>query len=194
MLYPVEISGRVVQLRESRKEDSAASLCVAGDDRVTRWLSYDSRSEAEAETMISGAMERARLEPRTEYYLAVTADDQFVGFCRLGFNGVKAAKLVYAIAADHWGTDTQRTRLKCLRTTGSAHLGLHRISVAIAPDTNSSIEVAVKLGMQLEGRIRHHAFTNRGWRNSLLCSVLAEEWSQCSMARSSKSNRPLNEL
>ncbi|MEU4162560.1 GNAT family protein [Actinoplanes sp. NPDC026670] len=177
-MYPVELSGRVVQLREFRKEDAAASLCVVGDDRVTRWLSYDNRSEAEAEAMISGAMERAKLQPRNEYYLAVTADDQFVGFCRLGFNGVKAAKLGYAIAADHWGHGYATDAAETLTNFGLTTLGLHRISAAIAPDNESSIAVALKLGMQYEGHIRHHVFTNGAWRDSLLYSVLADEWKQ----------------
>ncbi|MEU4623082.1 GNAT family protein [Actinoplanes sp. NPDC023801] len=181
-MYPVELSGRVVQLREFRMEDAAASLSVVGDDRVTQWLSFDSRSGVEAENMISGAMERARLEPRTEYYLAVTADDEFVGFCRLGFDGVKAAKLGYAIAAEHWGHGYATDAAEVLTDFGFRVLGLHRISAAIGPDNESSIAVAVKLGMQYEGRIRHHVFTNGAWRDSLLYSVLADEWSQRSVS------------
>ena len=45
--------------------------------------------------MLAGTLERARLEPRTEYYLAVVLpeDETLVGFARLGFAGVRAAKL-----------------------------------------------------------------------------------------------------
>jgi [ribosomal protein S5]-alanine N-acetyltransferase len=175
-MYPVELAGRVIRLREFRKDDAAASLSVVGDTRVTQWLSFDNRDEIAAVAMIDGILERARLEPRTEYYLAVTLNDDLIGFCRLGLDGVKAGKLGYAISADHWGrgyaTDASRTMLEF----GFRELGLHRISAAIGPDNEASIAVVKRLGMHYEGRIRHHVFTNGTWRDSLLYSVLTDEW------------------
>jgi len=55
----------------------------------------DSRNREQTESMLAGTLERARLEPRTEYYLAVVLpeDETLVGFARLGFAGVRAAKL-----------------------------------------------------------------------------------------------------
>jgi RimJ/RimL family protein N-acetyltransferase len=103
-MYPVALTGRVVTLREFRSDDAADALAIIGDDRVTHWLSFDSRDIAAAQAMVDGAAERAHLDPRNEYYLAVTAgDDEVVGFARLAFAGVKAAKLGYAIRADRWG-------------------------------------------------------------------------------------------
>nr|WP_240942156.1 GNAT family protein [Planosporangium thailandense] len=60
---------------------------------------------------------------------------------------------------------------------GFRKLGLHRISAAIGPDNASSIAVVDHLGMQYEGRIRDHVYTNGAWRDSRLYSVLASEWS-----------------
>lgn len=176
-MYPVSLTGRAVTLREFRKDDAADALAVMGDDTVTRWLSFDSRDLAGTTELINAAIERARQVPRTEYYLAVTlADDRLIGFVRLGFNGVQAAKLGYAISADQWGhgyaTDAARTMI----TFGFDTLGLHRISAAIGPDNAASIAIAKRLGMVYEGRIRHHVFTNGVWRDSLLYSVLADEW------------------
>ncbi len=42
-MYPVTLTGRVVTLREFRSDDAANSLAVVGDERVTQWLSFDSR-------------------------------------------------------------------------------------------------------------------------------------------------------
>ena len=99
--------------------------------------------------MIDGTIKRAQLVPRTEYYLAVTLpDDQFIGFARLGLNGVKAAKLGYAIAADHWGHGYATDATRAIVEFGFATLGLHRISAAIGPDNAASIAVAERLGMQ----------------------------------------------
>ncbi|MEU4564455.1 GNAT family protein [Actinoplanes sp. NPDC023936] len=175
-MYPVTLTGRVVTLREFREDDAASSLAVVGDDRVTQWLSFDSRGPAEAEAMIRGAVARAKREPRDEYYLAVEVEDDFAGFVRLGFSGVKAAKLGYAIRAGLWGKGLATDAARTITRFGFTTLSLHRISAAIGPDNLASIAVADGLGMTYEGRIRDHVFTNGQWRDSLLYSILDSEW------------------
>jgi ribosomal-protein-alanine N-acetyltransferase len=176
-MYPVTLTGRVVTLREFRSEDAAGSLAIVGDDQVTQWLSFDSRDLAAAKAMIDGAVQRAQNEPRTEYYLAVLSeDDELVGFARLALAGVNAAKLGYAIRADRWGKGYATDATRRMIAFGFAELRLHRISAAIGPDNAASIAVVRKLGMQYEGRIRDHVFTNGAWRDSLLYAVLEHEW------------------
>lgn len=51
-------------------------------------------------------------------------------------------------------------------------LDLHRITAAIGPDNEASIAVARRAGLELEGRLRDHVFTNNAWRDSLLYSIL----------------------
>jgi ribosomal-protein-alanine N-acetyltransferase len=176
-MYPVTLAGRVVLLREFRVEDAADALAVVGDDEVTRWLSFDSRDLSGATEMISGAIERAKLEPRNEYHLAVTLmDDKLIGFARLGLDGVRAGKIGYAIRADRWGHGYATDAAHALIGFGFHNLGLHRISAAIGPDNVASITLVKRLGMQYEGCIRHHVFTNGAWRDSVLYSILANEW------------------
>src|ERR1700754_1494608 len=99
-MYPVNLRGQLVTLREFCHDDIDDAFHIVGDDRVTTWLSFDSRSPAATTDMITGAIDRARYEPRTEYNLAVTDEiDALIGFARLGLAGVKAAKLGYAIRA-----------------------------------------------------------------------------------------------
>src|SRR4051812_4430411 len=79
-MHPVTLHGRVVILREFRADDAAAALSVVGDDEVTRWLSFDSRDLAGSKQMLDGALKRATLTPRIEYYLAVTLPgDELIG-------------------------------------------------------------------------------------------------------------------
>lgn len=177
-MHPVNLTGRVVTLRDFRPDDAAAVLSVIGDDRVTFWLSYDTRDLGQAEQMISGAIERASNDPRTEYYLAIEAEKRLVGFCRLGLDGVKAAKLGYAIRADEWGKGYATDAARTLTDFAFDTLGLHRVSAAMSPENAASVAVAKHLGMTYEGRIRDHVFTNGGWRDSLLYSVLEDEWRQ----------------
>lgn len=176
-MYPVTLTGRAVTLREFRIDDAADSMAIVGDDRVTQWLSFDSRNLAAAQAMIDGAVKRAQDQPRTEYYLAMAAEpDELVGFARLALTGVKAAKLGYAVSADRWGKGYATDATRLMLRFGFQELGLHRISAAIGPDNAASVAVVHKVGMQYEGRIRDHVFTNGAWRDSLLFAVLEQEW------------------
>jgi RimJ/RimL family protein N-acetyltransferase len=128
--------------------------------------------------MLVYAAEMGPREPRPEYYLAIAEpeSDRLVGFIRLAFSGVKAAKLGYAVRADEWRKGYATDAVRTMVTLGFRDLGLHRISAAIGPDNSGSIAVVRRLGLQYEGRIRDHVFTNGAWRDSLLYSVLDHEW------------------
>jgi RimJ/RimL family protein N-acetyltransferase len=177
-MHPVELHGQQVILREFTSEDLADALRIVGDDEVTSWLSFDSRSEDQARTMLDGIVARAAQEPRAEYYLAVAlpADNAVIGFARLGLAGVRAAKLGFAIQHSDWGHGYATDAARTLITFGFGELGLHRISAAAGPDNAASVAVIKRLGMTYEGRIRDHVFTNGAWRDSLLYSLLASEW------------------
>jgi len=133
-VYPVELEGAKVRLREFRLEDVEPALALVGDDRATRWPSFDSRTREQTVQMIEGTIERTQHDPRTEYYLAVVMpDDELVSFARLGLDGVQAANLGYAIAADHWGRGYAVDAAHTLTDFGFFALHLHRISAAIGP-------------------------------------------------------------
>ncbi|MDR7321772.1 MULTISPECIES: GNAT family N-acetyltransferase [Catenuloplanes] len=173
-MYPVTLTGRVVTLREFREDDAADVHAIIGDDRVTGYLSFDSRTPAQAETMIAEVIERSAQAPRTEYYLAITlSDDRLIGFARLALGGVKAAKIGYAVRADRWGGGYATDAARVLIAFAFNRLGLHRVTAAIGPDNVGSLAVASKVGMEYEGRLRDHVFTNNAWRDSLLYSIIS---------------------
>jgi ribosomal-protein-alanine N-acetyltransferase len=174
----MELTGSKVVLREFELDDVSASLKVVGDDRVTQFLSFDSRNEEQARAMIAGAMDRRQVEPRAEFYLAVTSrdDGELAGFIRLALSGVKAAKLGYAIAADRWGQGLATDAARTMISFGFEELGLHRITAAIGPQNVMSIAVVAKLGFIREGQLRDHVFTNGVWRDSVLFSILQPDW------------------
>ena len=171
------LTGEATRLREFRQNDLDDYLAIVGDDRVTSWMSFDSRDREAAQRALTAIIERSQQEDRPDHLLAVTRldDDRLIGFARLGPTGVRAAHLGYAIAADHWGrgyaTDASRTLVKF----AFGELDLHRVSAAIGPENLASVAVVKRLGFSYEGRIRHHVFTNNAWRDSLLYSLLAAE-------------------
>lgn len=176
-MHPVRLDTDRLVLREFSMDDVDQAMALVGDDRVTTWLSFDSRTREQAHSMLAGVVDRARHEPRTEYYLAAASDrGDIVGFVRLGLNGVQAAKLGYAVGADHWGKGYATETARAMLEFGFTTLGLHRISAAIGPNNTASITLIHKLGFTYEGTIRDHVHTNGAWRDSALYSLLTHEW------------------
>jgi ribosomal-protein-alanine N-acetyltransferase len=174
----VRLAGEHVLLREATADDEDDILSIYGDDRVTRWLSFDSQERQQVRTLLAGVSKRAHAEPRREYFLCITLpqSDRVIGIIRLGLGGVFAGKIGYAIAANHqgkgYGIDAARTVLDF--AFGVLHL--HRVTAAIGPDNEASLRLVNRLGFELEGLLRDHVFTNGAWRDSLLFSVLTPQW------------------
>lgn len=179
-MHPVQIEGSSVILREFQADDLEGLAAIVGDDRVTASLSFDSRDRSEVGAMLAGITERSRMAPREEYYLAVTQDlgMDVLGLCRLALSGVQAAKLGFAIHADHWGRGLATSAATTMVEFGFETLKLHRISAAVGPANETSLAIVKKLGLTYEGRLRDHVFTNGEWRDSLLFSILARDQPQ----------------
>lgn len=178
MTGPLSLRFGTVRLREFNDHDVDDVAAIIGDDRVTRWLSFDSRDRESTRRMIAAAISSASVDPRTEYYLAVTTldSDRVLGFARLALcGGPYAAKLGYAIHADHWGHGYATDAARALIDFGFQTLGLHRITAAVGPDNRASVVVLKRLGFTQEGRLRDHVFTNGAWRDSLLYSLLVND-------------------
>ena len=173
------LSGDLTTLREFRRTDLDDYLAVAGDDRVTNWMAFDSYDRDKAEEVLAGIVERSSRDDRPDHMLAVTRqdDDRLIGFARIAPSGPWGAKLGYAIHADQWGhgyaTDAARTMLSF--AFGPLHR--HRVTAAIGPENEASIGVVKRLGFTYEGHLRDHVFTNGAWRDSLLYSLLESEFS-----------------
>jgi RimJ/RimL family protein N-acetyltransferase len=171
------LRGKRVSLRDFQTTDLDAVAAIAGDEQVTRWLSFDARNREGSTRMLDAAVASAQARPRTEYYLAVVPadDEQVVGFVRLALGGVKAGKLGYAIHADHWGHGYATDAASTLIDYGFTTLGLHRITAAVGPDNHASIHVLEQLGFTPEGRLHDNVFTNGAWRDSQLYALLQHE-------------------
>ena len=173
------LTGEVTVLREFRTTDLDDYLAVAGDDRVTTWMAFDSYDRAKAEQSLATLVARAAQDDRPDYMLAVTLpdDDRVIGFGRIAPSGAWTAKLGYAIGADHWGRGYATDAARVLLGFAFGTLGTHRVTAAIGPENEASIAVVKRLGFTYEGHLRDHVFTNGSWRDSLLYSLLEAEHS-----------------
>jgi RimJ/RimL family protein N-acetyltransferase len=142
----VQLRGARTILRDFRLDDADAAAAIIGDDRVTTWLSFDSRPHEAAVAMMERAVQIAEQEPRAEFYLGITTpeDDTVIGFVRLELTGHQGAKLGFAVHADHWrhgyASDAAATIIRFAFET----LGLHRITAAVGPENKASLSLVEK--------------------------------------------------
>ncbi|RKS68123.1 RimJ/RimL family protein N-acetyltransferase [Actinomadura pelletieri DSM 43383] len=181
-MYPVSVTGNGGALREFRVEDVDAVLAVYGDPVVVEHLSFEPRSRDQVAATLSHVIDAARKEPRVEYSLAVveSAVDEVIGFARLAVDaqhpGQSSAQVGFALRADRWGKGLGAETVRLLLRLGFEDLGLHRIWGARSPDNSTSARLMTKLGMTEEGRIRGHLRVRGAWRDSVVHSILEDEW------------------
>jgi len=181
-MYPVTITGERIVLREFTGDDVDAVLAVYGDPVVTEHLSFEPRDRDQVVRTIETVTRAALAEPRSEYSLAVALADSgtCIGFARLAVDaqhpGQSSAQLGFALRADHWGQGVGAETVSLLLRLGFGILGLHRLWGARSPDNKVSDRLMRKLGMIEEGRIRHHLKIGDTWRDSVVHSILEDEW------------------
>jgi RimJ/RimL family protein N-acetyltransferase len=181
-MYPVEVTGPRgrVRLREFRVDDGAALHLVYGDPVATRYLSFEPRSREDVDRIVGRIVEGARGLPREEYSMAVErlppGSAGLVGVARLAVGDHRSGQIGFALRPDCWHQGLGTEAVEALLTLAFQRLGLHRVWGARSPTNEGSARVMTRLGMREEGRIRHHVFVRGAWRDSVVHSILEDEW------------------
>jgi RimJ/RimL family protein N-acetyltransferase len=188
-------SGERVSLRELERGHVDDLHRLYTDPVVTFNLSFDSRTLVEVGSLITRMAEAARAKPRTEYLLAAhLADGTFIGVARLALDTdpvdleeatatPHSAQLGGALSAAHWGHGYGTEVANILMDLGFNDLGLHRLWGARGPENEASRKLMEAIGMNEESRLRDHVFTNGAWRDSVVHSILRDEYLDPNRAR-----------
>lgn len=180
-MYPVTITAARMGLREFTPADVDPLLSIYGDPAVTQYMSFESRTLNQVQNTIESVIVAARAGERLEYSLAgVLPDGELVAFARLaidvGHPSQSSGQIGFALRADQWGRGLGSEVVRLLLRLGFDELGLYRIWGARDPRNEASARVMAKAGMVEEGRIRGHLKLKDGWRDSVVHSILAPEW------------------
>jgi RimJ/RimL family protein N-acetyltransferase/uncharacterized damage-inducible protein DinB len=181
-LYPVELYGERLDLREVTVSDAGAALAWATDADWFRWLPYESVNTLDQETAFFAEMVAdAHATPRLQYHLGVVVKDagpDIVGVVRLGVTSIEhlTGDIGYGIRRDLWGRGLTTEAVRLLVDFGFRQLGLHRIFAYHHPENVASGRVLQKVGMTKEGQLRHNMLAHGQWRDSVVYAVLEDEW------------------
>ncbi|MYT68220.1 MULTISPECIES: GNAT family protein [unclassified Streptomyces] len=179
-MYPVDRAGQRLRLRELHPDDVDAVFAVYGSAEATQHMSFEPRSREQVGQIIDRATQSATTDPRTEYALAVTTQDDgdVIGFARLALDPhqPQGATIGFALRPDTWGAGRGLETVHLLLDLGFDGLGLHRIWGARSPLNTASARTLTAAGLIEEGVIREHVRKNGQWRDSVVHAILDREW------------------
>jgi RimJ/RimL family protein N-acetyltransferase len=179
-MYPVARSSQRLCLRELALDDLEGIFAVYGNNVATEHLSFEPRTHEQVGQIITRSMGSALSDPRSEYALAVVVGNtgQVIGFGRIAADPhqQRAATFGFALRPDVWGVGYGLETVRLLLGLGFEEIGLHRMWGARSPLNEASAKTMAAAGMVEEGTIRGHIEKSGRWRDSVVHSMLDEEW------------------
>ncbi|SEE44442.1 Protein N-acetyltransferase, RimJ/RimL family [Arthrobacter alpinus] len=166
-----------LQFRDFTRADIAAVHEYASDPLVTRWSTWGPNTLEQTAPFVEAAAEVIG-EIRTGYSLAAVLNDNVIGSLAVWTKDFsnRNGELGYTFHRAHWGKGYATESVGELLRLGFNTLKLERIGAICHPDNMGSIRVLEKNGFTFEGRLRSHRAVRGTRRDSMLFSILREEY------------------
>ncbi|MED1569735.1 GNAT family protein [Bacillus paramycoides] len=177
-----EIQGEQIVLREFTKTDWIDVHMYASQPIVCQHQPWGPNSEEESKDFVEQVLLDAKKEPRSRFTFAVVErkKGRMIGAGEINIRDFKnrEGEIGYIINPNYWRMGFATEVSQILIRIGFEELNLHRISATCDPRNIGSKKVLEKNEMTKEGRIRESLLLKDGWRDSLLYSILEQEWKE----------------
>lgn len=178
MELPRWLCGRRVMLREWRLSDVDDVFAYAVDPEWSRYIPTPlpyTRSDAE----VFVASQRLNDASRVVSWVLTVGDDRAVGAVELRRETPHRANLGYSIARPFWGRGHVTEAAGLVLDAAFTHWArLHKVCAFCDERNVASERVLVKLGMQLEGRLRGHFLHRDEFIDALQFGMLRPDWNE----------------
>lgn len=180
--WPVTLRHDDVTVRPLARSDAAAWR-AARQANVAWLVAWDATVPPgvdERPTTFPRLVRRLRRQARqgTTYPFAIDVDGRFAGQVTLN-NVVRGSALFgsvgYWIDRRYAGRGAVPRAVALVVDHAFAHLGLHRVEVAIRPENSNSLRVVEKLGMREIGYAPKYLHIDGDWRDHRLYALTREE-------------------
>lgn len=177
---PINRRSQRLALRELTVDDVDAVHAIYGDPEATKHMSFEPRTRAQVGEIVARSIASASASPRTEYVLAIVeqTSGDLIGFGRIAADPhqPRGATFGFALNPSVWGSGYGVESVRLLLGLGFEELRLHRIWGARSPHNVASAKTMAKAGMVEEGTIRKHIEKAGKWRDSVVHSMVDDEW------------------
>lgn len=172
------MGGPSVTLGEIVVDDWPAVHSWASLPRVCRYQSWGPNTEVQTREFVISAVTAWSDTPQRRFPFVARVERDVVGMGELHVRSHKQrqGEISYVVHPRVWGQGIGTEIGRQLLAYGFDELGLHRVYATCDPRNHSSCRVLSKIGMTLEGHLRHTALLRDGWRDSMLFSSLEGEW------------------
>ena len=174
-------------LRDFVAEDWREVYAYSSLPEACRFQPWGPNTAEEARVHVQGRIKAADVKPRMAFHLAVVFPQTGTVIGESGLDihsqSFRNGEISYIIHPEYWGHGFATEVASTLLSFGFTTLNLHRIFATCDPRNVASERVLQKLGMQYEGRMRENMLLRDGWRDSVLYSLLEQEWQERTSGR-----------
>ncbi|AQU80816.1 MULTISPECIES: GNAT family protein [Planococcus] len=167
-------------LREFIKEDWKAVHAYASQEIVTQYQPWGPNTEKETQQYLVDVLEQQVTNPRTSFTFAVVwkQTNEVIGAGELSAidNMNQSGEIGYILHPNFWRRGIAAEVTLLLLEFGFRNKELNRISASCDLQNSGSQNVLEKSGMVKEGLLRQNLRMKKGWRDSLLYSILKTEY------------------
>jgi [ribosomal protein S5]-alanine N-acetyltransferase len=175
------ISERVI-LREIEDKDWVDVHRYASKEIVCQYQPWGPNTEKESKDFVKQVIVDAEKETRTRFVFAIIEkkNERMIGSGEFNIQDIRnrTGEIGYIVNPDYWGKGFATEAANLLIEFGFKQFSLHRIYATCDPRNIASSKVLEKIGMTKEGRLREDLLIKEGWRDSLLFSILEQEWNK----------------
>ena len=165
-------------LRRISRADASDMYEYARDPRVTQYLTWEPHPALSyTEEYLEYLETRTAIGDFFDFAIVERSSGRMIGTC--GFTRFRyeddCGEIGYVLSPTVWGRGYAVEALREILSFGFYTLGLERIEARIIEGNERSFRVSEKLGMRLEGYMRHGMRIKGELRTIGICSILREE-------------------
>lgn len=167
-------------LRAFTEADFEAVSEYASDFEVVRYMALGSNKGEETKNFLRNAEREMQKKPITNYQFAAIEKNtkQLVGAVGLEIKSPlnREGEIGYCLNKRYWNKGYATELAQAIIDFGFGKEKLHRIFAICRPENIKSQNVLKKAGLKQEGHLHEHLCVRGRWEDSLLFSILENEW------------------
>jgi ribosomal-protein-alanine N-acetyltransferase len=165
--------------RPLAESDFDAVHAYASDPEVTAHLDWGPNDVAATRAFMDRVFaHQVAAEPEAITFVIVErSSGELIGACSLHHldRTNRSSAMGYTLRRASWGQGYGSEMAAALRDFAFTRCDVHRLWATCRPENVGSARVLERIGMRLEGRLRHAILSHGAWRDTLIYAMLAED-------------------
>lgn len=173
-------TGRLI-LRDLQPEDFEALYATTDDPEYLEFYPESELARPAFEAIFTRILSGSTAVPRVTYQLAVCLKTgELAGTCGVRMEDLEHQQASFgcAIARPWWGQGLAVEAARRLIAFGFETLPIHRLYAETNSENARARALAERVGMRLEGELRHTKYFKGRWWNTVIYALLKDDWTR----------------